>query len=97
MVQLQQFSLVLLFLKLFFIVYLFLRERERKSACTQSEEGDALSKVSSRPQAVSTEADMGLELRSHEIMTEPLPGIVFMSFLFHIYFHLREYWQALPF
>ena len=32
-------------------------------------EGDTESEVGSRPQAISTEPDVGLELTNHEIMT----------------------------
>ena len=56
--------------KIFFNVYLFLRERERGKWGRDTErEGDPESEAGSRLRAVSTEPDVGLELMNHEIMT----------------------------
>ena len=44
-------------------------ERERESRGGAEREGDTESKAGSRLWAVSTEPDVGLELRKHEIMT----------------------------
>ena len=58
-------------LVIFFLVYLFLRDRERQSMSRggAEREGDTESKAGSRLRAVSTEPKVGLELKSHEIMT----------------------------
>ena len=56
-------------LKIFFSVYLFLRERKNMSRGGGEREGDTESEAGSRLQAVSTEPDAGLELTSYEIMT----------------------------
>ena len=55
----------------FFNVYSFLRDRERQSASRGGAErqGDTESEAGSRPRAVSTEPDAGLELTNREIMT----------------------------
>ena len=63
-----------LFKKIFFNVYLFLRERERErqsvSGGGAEREGDTESEASgSRLRAVSTEPAAGLKLTDHEIMT----------------------------
>ena len=57
------------FLKLFFNVYLFLRERQSVSWGGAEREGDTESEAGSRIQAVSTEPDVGLELSNCEIIT----------------------------
>ena len=56
--------------KKFINVYLFLNEREAEHEQRKSREvGDIVSEAGSRPQAVSTEPDMGFELANCEIMT----------------------------
>ena len=50
-------------------VYFWERERERTSEGGAERKGDTESKAGSRPWAVSTEPDMGLEITNHEIMT----------------------------
>ena len=57
------------FLFYFFIVYLFLRERERVSREGAEREGDTESEAGSRLRAVSTEPDAGLEPTNREILT----------------------------
>ena len=59
------------FLKKFFNVYLYLREREGQSASRggAETEGDTESEAGSRLRAVSTEPDAGLEPTDREIMT----------------------------
>ena len=54
-----------------FFPHLFLRERERKSVSRggAEREGDAGSEAGSTLQAVSTEPDVGLELKNCEIIT----------------------------
>ena len=60
-----------IFIKNFFNVYLFLRERHRVSASRGGAErgGDTESEAGSRLPAVSTEPDAGLEPMNREIMT----------------------------
>ena len=55
----------------FFNVYLFLSERQRQNTNRGGAErkGETESKAGSRLQAVSTEADTGLEPTNREIMT----------------------------
>ena len=57
---------MLLFLKS--LIY-FLRERQSVSRGGAEREGDTESEEGSRPRAVSTEPDAGLELTNREIMT----------------------------
>ena len=59
------------FLKIFFNVYLFLRQREteHEQGRGRKREGDTESETGSRLRAVSTEPDAGLELTDREIMT----------------------------
>ena len=56
--------------KIFFNVYLFLRERQSSSRGGAEREGDTESGAGSRLRAVSTEPDVGLELKHSKIMTE---------------------------
>ena len=49
--------------------YLFLRERQNANGGQAEGEGDAESEAGSRPWAVSTEPDAGLELKNHKILT----------------------------
>ena len=60
-----------MFLGFFFNVYLFLRASEcmRASGGGSEREGDTESEAGPRPRAVNTEANRGLELKGHEIMT----------------------------
>ena len=57
--------------KIFFNVYLFLRERERDRVHTGEEqrEGDTEFQAGSRLQAISTEPDVALELTNYAVMT----------------------------
>ena len=60
--------------KIFFLfknIFLFIFERERQNMSRggAEREGDTESKADSRLWVVSTEPDVGLELRNHEIMT----------------------------
>ena len=59
------------FKKIFFNVYLCLRDRDRRSASGRGaeREGDTESEAGSRLRAVSTEPEAGLELTNCEIMT----------------------------
>ena len=61
------------FKKIFFTVYLFLRERERERQSTSrggaEREGDTESEAGSRLWAVSPEPDAGLEPTDREMMT----------------------------
>ena len=65
------FYLFLFFIKIFFNIYLFLRDRERQSMSRggAEREGDTESEAGSRLLAVSTEPDAGLELMKRKIMT----------------------------
>ena len=68
--MLQIFKIVFNVLKkIFFNVYLFLRQRQSMNRGGAEREGDTESETGSRLWAVSTESDMGLELMTHEIMT----------------------------
>ena len=60
-----------LFFIFFFNISLLLRDRKRQSMSMgrAEREGDTESKAGSRPRAVSTEPDAGLELTNREIMT----------------------------
>ena len=60
-----------LFKKIFFNIYLFLRDRERQDMSREGaeREGDTESKAGSRLRAGSTEPDVGLEPTNREIMT----------------------------
>ena len=51
----------------FFFFFSFLRDSMTEGEAER--EGDTESEAGSRPQAVSTEPDLGLELTNHEIMT----------------------------
>ena len=51
----------------FFLMFIF--ERQSVSRGGEEREGDTESEAGSGLQAVSTEPDAGLELKSHEIMT----------------------------
>ena len=53
----------------FFNIYLFLRERQSVSRGGVEREADTESQAGSRPWAVSTEPDVGLELKDCEITT----------------------------
>ena len=58
------------FIFFFFNVYLFLRETERQREHKQGRGRERQrQRIQSRLQALSTEANTGLELTSHEIMT----------------------------
>ena len=62
------------FFKIFFMFYLFLRDRDREQRQSMSRggaerEGDTERKAGSRPWAISAEPDTGLELMDCEIMT----------------------------
>ena len=56
-------------IKIFFNVYLFLRERQSVSGGGAEREGDPESEAGSRLRAVSAEPDVGRELMSCEIVT----------------------------
>ena len=49
-------------------MFIFERERQRESGRGAEREGDTESEAGSRFLAVSTEPNVGLELKSHEIM-----------------------------
>ena len=53
----------------FFLIYLFLRERQSANQGGEGREGDTGSQAGSRLPAVSTEPDAGLEPMECEIMT----------------------------
>ena len=57
------------FLKIWFEMFIYLRERDRTGAGRAEREGDTESKGGSRLRAVSTEPDEELELTNREIMT----------------------------
>ena len=63
-------------LKIFFSVYLFLRERERQTVSRggAEREGDTESEAGSRLWPVSTEPDAGLKLTNWEITTQAEVG-----------------------
>ena len=66
----------LLFLKkiFFFNVYFWDRERQSMNGGGAEREGDTESETGSRPRAVSTEPDAGLELTNREIVTRAEVG-----------------------
>ena len=65
-----------LFKKIFFNVYLFLRQRktEREWGTDREREGDTESEAGSRLSAVSLEPDVGLEPTNREVMTRAEVG-----------------------
>ena len=60
---------IMVFKKIFFNVYLFLRQRQSMNGGGSEREGDTESEAGSRLGAVSTERDAGLEPTNCEIMT----------------------------
>ena len=76
--QPQIFPTFILFFKIVFSIYLFLREKERQSVSRgrggTEREGDAESEAGSRLHAASTESDAGLKLMNREIMTRAQVG-----------------------